>query len=620
MTVKYYAILTNQGAARLANATMLGSKLNLTQMAVGDANGVLPTPDPAQTKLINQKRIAPLNLLSVDPNNQSQIIAEQIIPENEGGFWIREIGLYDDEGVLIAVANCPETYKPQLQEGSGRTQTIRMILVVTNTEAITLKIDPSVVLATRKYVDDKISEHEQSRRHPDASLTVKGFTQLSSAINSESETLAATPKAVKAAYDLANEKYTAQNATTTQKGIVQLSSATNSTSETLAATPKAVKAVMDETNKKAPLNSPALTGTPTTPTAPQGTNSTQIASTAFVMAAIAALVDSSPDALNTLNELAAALGNDPNFATTMTNALAGKQPKDATLTALAELATSADKLPYFTGADRAALTALTSVGRAILGKTSTQGVLDYLGLSDVLHKGNFGVGDRLQGSAAGGSHVGGFMYEPYQANNLYPLSVALMQAAGPTATEWSQLAVSYGGAFRAFLGRQTYNGNPEISELYHDQRKPSASDVGAQPVDATLTGLSGKDAAGLRTYMGLGTASTKNVGVGSGQIPDMSSFTAGNSSTAFWYKFPNGMVVMGGYAPSITGGSSGNAVFFPIPFPNVCSCVIPALANSGLYGTGPVSFNVNVDNQSRFSVYTTNTASTMTIFWLAFGS
>lgn len=247
-------------------------------------------------------------------------------------------------------------------------------------------------------------------------------------------------------------------------------------------------------------------------------------------------------------------------------------------------------------------------------------IFTNVGLSDVLHKGNFGVGDRLQGSAAGGSHVGGFMYEPYQANNLYPLSVALMQAAGPTATEWSQLAVSYGGAFRAFLGRQTYNGNPEISELYHDQRKPSASDVGAQPVDATLTGLSGKDAAGLRTYMGLGTASTKNVGVGSGQIPDMSSFTGGNSSTAFWYKFPNGMVVMGGNAPSITGGSSGNAVFFPIPFPNACSCVIPALVNSGLYGTGPVSFNVNVDNQSRFSVYTTNTASTMTIFWLAFGS
>lgn len=158
MTAKYFAILTNQGAARLANAAALGTKLNLTQMAVGDANGTLPTPDPAQTKLINQKRIAPLNLLTVDPANTSQIIAEQIIPENEGGFWIREIGLYDDDGILIAVANCPETYKPQLQEGSGRTQTIRMILIVSSTSTITLKIDPSVVLATRQYVDDKVIE------------------------------------------------------------------------------------------------------------------------------------------------------------------------------------------------------------------------------------------------------------------------------------------------------------------------------------------------------------------------------------------------------------------------------------------------------------------------------
>ena len=158
MTAKYFAILTSQGAARLANAAALGTRLNLTQLAVGDANGTLPTPDPAQTQLINQKRIAPLNLLTVDPANTSQIIAEQIIPENEGGFWIREIGLYDDDGILIAVANCPETYKPQLQEGSGRTQTIRMILIVSSTSAITLKIDPSVVLATRQYVDDKVIE------------------------------------------------------------------------------------------------------------------------------------------------------------------------------------------------------------------------------------------------------------------------------------------------------------------------------------------------------------------------------------------------------------------------------------------------------------------------------
>ena len=143
---------------------------------------------------------------------------------------------------------------------------------------------------------------------------------------------------------------------------------------------------MDETNKKAPLNSPALTGTPTTPTAPKGTNNTQIASTAYVMAAIAALVDSSPDALNTLNELAAALGNDPNFATTMTNALAGKQPKDATLTALAGLATAADRFPYFTGNDVASLATLTKVGRDILAKSTVAAVIEYLGLQETVNQ------------------------------------------------------------------------------------------------------------------------------------------------------------------------------------------------------------------------------------------
>ncbi|MCV8843232.1 tail fiber protein, partial [Escherichia coli] len=420
MTVKYYAILTNQGAARLANATMLGSKLNLTQMAVGDANGVLPTPDPAQTKLINQKRIAPLNLLSVDPNNQSQIIAEQIIPENEGGFWIREIGLYDDEGVLIAVANCPETYKPQLQEGSGRTQTIRMILVVTNTEAITLKIDPSVVLATRKYVDDKISEHEQSRRHPDASLTAKGFTQLSSATNSTSETLAATPKAVKIAYDLANGKYTAQDATTARKGLVQLSSATSSTSETQAATPKAVKAAYDLAAGKAPVShthpwsqitdvpaaSLTVKGTVQLSSATNSTSETQAATPKAVKAAYDLAAGKAPvshthpwsqitdvpaasltvkgtvqlsSATNSTSETQAAT---PKAVKAVYDLANGKQPADATLTALAGLATAADKLPYFTGNDTASLTTLTNVGRNILDKASTQAVIQYLGLSD----------------------------------------------------------------------------------------------------------------------------------------------------------------------------------------------------------------------------------------------
>ncbi|EHC7198701.1 phage tail protein [Escherichia coli] len=264
MATKYYALLTNVGAAKLANATALGEQVEITQMAVGDGNGALPTPNHAQTALVHELRRAPLNTLTIDPVNTNQIIAEQVIPEDVGGWWIREIGLYDSDGDMIAVANCAETYKPLLQEGSGRMQVIRVILIVSSTQAVTLKIDPSVVLATRQYVDDQI-------------IQVKAFVdqQLAAHI-----------------------------------------------------------AAADPHKQYAPKASPALTGTPTAPTAAQTVNNTQIATTGFVKSAIAALVASSPAALDTLNELAAALGNDPNFATTVTNALAGKQPLDSTLTNL----------------------------------------------------------------------------------------------------------------------------------------------------------------------------------------------------------------------------------------------------------------------------------------------
>lgn len=217
MATKYFALLTNIGAAKLANATALGAQVEITQMAVGDGNGVLPTPNPAQTALVHEQRRAPLNMLTIDPVNISQIIAEQVIPENVGGWWVREIGLFDKDGDMIAVANCAETYKPQLQEGSGRVQVIRVILIVSSTEAVTLKIDPAVVLATRQYVDSKVIEvksyvdeklraHEQSRNHPDASTTAKGFVQLSSSVTSDSEAQAATAKAVKIAMENANAR------------------------------------------------------------------------------------------------------------------------------------------------------------------------------------------------------------------------------------------------------------------------------------------------------------------------------------------------------------------------------------------------------------------------------
>ncbi|HGU1073891.1 TPA: tail fiber protein, partial [Escherichia coli] len=251
MSTKFRTVITTAGAAKLAAATAPGGrKVNITTMAVGDGGGKLPVPDAGQTGLIHEVWRHALNKISQDKRNSNYIIAELVIPPEVGGFWMRELGLYDDAGTLIAVANMAESYKPALAEGSGRSQTCRMVIIVSSVASVELTIDTTTVMATQDYVDDKIAEHEQSRRHPDASLTAKGFTQLSNATNSTSETLAATPKAVKTAYDLANGKYTAQDATTARKGLVQLSSATNSTSETLAATPKAVKTAYDLANGK----------------------------------------------------------------------------------------------------------------------------------------------------------------------------------------------------------------------------------------------------------------------------------------------------------------------------------------------------------------------------------
>ena len=264
MTVKYKTVITKAGAIKLAAATVPnGKKVNFTAMAVGDGGGTLPVPDPNQTKLVKEVWRHALNKISQDRKNKNYVVAELLIPPETGGFWMRELGLYDDTGTLIAVGNMAESYKPALAEGSGRAQTVRMVIMVSDIESVELTIDTSTVMATQDYVDDKLAEHEQSRRHPDATLTAKGFTQLSSATDSASESVAATPKAVKAAYDLAKGKYTAQDASTAQKGIVQLSSATDSTSEALAATPKAVKAANDNANGRVPsgrrINGHALT-------------------------------------------------------------------------------------------------------------------------------------------------------------------------------------------------------------------------------------------------------------------------------------------------------------------------------------------------------------------------
>ncbi|EMV7651984.1 phage tail protein [Escherichia coli] len=338
MSTKFYTLLTDIGAAKLASAAALGVPLKITHMAVGDGGGVLPTPDAKQTALVNEKRRAALNMLYIDPQNSSQIIAEQVIPENEGGWWIREVGLFDESGALIAVGNCPESYKPQLAEGSGRTQTVRMVLITSSTDNITLKIDPAVVLATRKYVDDKALElkvyaDDQMAKHlaapdphsqyaPKASPTFTGTPKAPTPAAGNNTTQVATTAFVQAALTaLIN------SAPATLDTLKEIAAAINND-------PNFSTTINNALALKAPLSSPALTGTPTAPTAAQSVNNTQIATTAFVKSAIAGMVGSAPAALDTLNELAAALGNDPNFATTMLNALAGKQPLDNTLTNL----------------------------------------------------------------------------------------------------------------------------------------------------------------------------------------------------------------------------------------------------------------------------------------------
>ena len=381
MSTKFYTLLTDIGAAKLASAAALGVPLKITHMAVGDGGGTLPTPDAKQTALVNEKRRAALNMLYIDPQNSSQIIAEQVIPENEGGWWIREVGLFDESGALIAVGNCPESYKPQLAEGSGRTQTVRMVLITSSTDNITLKIDPAVVLATRKYVDDKALElkvyaDDQMAKHLAAPDPHSQYAQK------ESPTFTGTPKApTPAAGNNTTQVATTEFVQAALTAIINGAPATLDTLKEIAVAinndPKFSTTINNALALKAPLLSPALTGMPTAPTAAQSVNNTQIATTAFVKSAIAAMVGSAPAALDTLNELAAALGNDPNFATTMLNALAGKQPLDNTLTNLS-------------GKDVAGLLAYLGLGEAakrdvgtgenqIPDMASFSGVRDYYG-------------------------------------------------------------------------------------------------------------------------------------------------------------------------------------------------------------------------------------------------
>ncbi|MFK3681800.1 phage tail protein [Pseudomonas sp. NPDC088890] len=436
-TSQFYAILTNVGAAKQANADALGIPWTITQMAVGDGNPsgvdnpVLPMPTAAWTSLLNEWRRAPLNQLKVDEKNNAVIVAEQVIPADVGGRWIREIALYDADGDMVAVANCAPTFKPLLSQGSGRTQVVRLNLIVSSSSNVQLKIDPSVVLATREWVTEELAKqdfkHSVLAATTDA-ITLSGLQTIDGvALPAGSRVLVKNQAAAKdnglyqvvaggpwtrcadadtsakvtpgllvmvergtvnsdTAWQLLTDATIALGVTGLTFGLAfgrtgivagtyrsvtvdiygRVVAATNPTTAAgYGLTDVYTKTQVDQALAlKASLASPTFTGVPTAPTPAAGTNTNQLANTAFVQNALAALVASSPAALDTLNELAAALGNDPNFAATMTNALAGK----------VNLADKATQSIAETGADNTKWMTALAVAQSVLKRLNGVGL------------------------------------------------------------------------------------------------------------------------------------------------------------------------------------------------------------------------------------------------------
>ncbi|MGL4427786.1 MAG: phage tail protein [Silvania sp.] len=633
MMAKFKTIITTAGAAKIA-AVLAGTASivldNTAKMAVGDGGGTLPTPNPAQTKLVREVYRAPINRASIDASDPKNIVVELVIPPEKpetSGFWIREMALYDAAGTLLAVGNMAETYKPSLSEGAGRKMVIRMVIAVSEVNAITITMDTTTVMATQDYVDSEIDKHAKSRNHPDATLTAKGFTQLNSA--------------------------------------------TNSAIETQAATPKAVKTVMDATNLKAPLASPALTGTPTAPTAAPGTNNTQLSTTAFVQAALAALVNSSPAVLDTLGELAAALGNDPNFATTMANALGLKAPlASPALTGIPTGPTAAKTVNTIQLATTAfvkavvadyalnaspALTGTPTAPTAAAGNNSTQlattafvqaavaalinaspAALDTLKeLADALgNDPNFattmatalGLKAPLNSPALTGVPTGPTAAKT--VNTIQLATTAFVNAVvadyatkaspaltgtptAPTAAAGNNTTQLATTAFVQAAVAALINSSPTALDTLKELADALGNDAnfattmtnalaGKQPLDATLTALadltngankipyfSGVDtmavadlSAYIRTmlgktdqsavlaYLGLKSAALRDVGTAANQVPDMSAFGKGTG----YFKFPNGKIVQFFTVTTLTSASV--QANYPIPFPTGATFVL----------------------------------------------
>ena len=629
---QFYAILTNVGAAKQANADALGIPWKITHMGVGDANGTEPTPNASQTSLIAEWRRAPLNQLKVDDNNSSIIVAEQVIPADEGGKWIREVGLYDIDGNLVAVANCPPTFKPLLSQGSGRTQVVRLNLIVSSSSNVELKIDPAVVLATREWVTSELAK--QDFKHSVVAATV-GPVTLSGLQTVDGVALAAGARVLVKNQDAAKDNgiYVAATAAwarstdadisaevtpgmlvLVERGIVNADSAWQLVTDspiTLGVTALAYEMAFGRTGVatgtyrsvtvdaygrvaaasnpttvagygltdvytktqadaalalKANLASPALTGTPTTPTPAAGNNTTQVANTAFVQASIAALIASAPGALDTLNELAAALGNDPNFATTVTNALALKAPLAS------PVLTGTPTGPTGVQADNSKLLATTEF---VKQSGLTLSKFNAYTASAVLPKSVVGSAVEFYGTAAG------------QTLTL-PLSSDVRVADAILLFNYGTqpLTVARQGANLIGVGAET-----------------GVTTLKLQPGDS-LTVI-----AGTNVWFVVG-------GTGANQFSG--SFAASLSGANWYQKLPSGLIEQGGLVNAAP--NSTTTVTLPIAFPNACKGVFATIQDNIAYvESSPIVTCLPVGLGS-FSLRSYYTASNIGVAWRAIGN
>lgn len=391
-------MLTTLGANKKTNCDALGIPWEPKYMLIGDANGTDPVPSPSQTRLINQVYRAQLNQLRVSDKDENVLIAELVLPPDVGGWWIRELALEDKDGVFCAVSNVAPSYKPLLEQNSGRNQVVRMHIITNGTSNIQLKIDPSVVLATREYVDTRIFEElckldtkQSVRVATTANITLAGLQTIDSvalldgdrvlvknqaAAKDNGLYVAATGAWSRSPDADSSAEVTSALLVSVEQGVSQADTRWQLVTDGMIVLGTTPLVFQNVNHGLAPLSSPAFTGTPTAPTAPVGTNTSQLATTAFIQAAIAALVDSSPGALDTLNELAAALGDDPNFATTVTNALATKAPLNS---------------PVFTGDPRAPTPAAGDIDNSIATTAFVQQALSGSSVISVAGSGNIVV-------------------------------------------------------------------------------------------------------------------------------------------------------------------------------------------------------------------------------------